>query len=77
MKKAYTNRLFLGLAAVTIPFPFLGNEFGWITAEVGRQPWIVYNLLRTSEGYSATVPAVQVLFSIVMFTLIYALLFAT
>ena len=74
--RAYTNRLFLALAVLTIPLPFLANEFGWITAEVGRQPWIVYNLLRTSDGYSATVPAVQVLFSIVMFTLIYALLFA-
>ena len=76
MKKAYTNRLFLSLAALTIPLPFLANELGWVTAEVGRQPWIVYNLLRTSEGYSATVPAVQVLISIIMFTAVYALLFA-
>ena len=48
---------------------------GWIAAEVGRQPWVVYNELRTANAVSASVPAGQVLASIIMFSLIYALLF--
>ena len=54
----------------------MANQFGWYSAEVGRQPWIVYGLLRTSEGLSTAVAKEQVLFSLIMFTLIYALLFA-
>lgn len=56
--------------------PQLCNQAGWFTAELGRQPWIVYNLLRTSEGISRAVKAEQVVFSIILFTLIYLLLFA-
>ena len=48
--------------------------FGWYTAEMGRQPWVVYGLLRTSDALSKAVTANQVLFSLIMFTLIYALL---
>ena len=55
--------------------PFIANELGWIAAEVGRQPWIVYNLLRTSEAVSQNIVASQVLGSIIMFAVIYALLF--
>lgn len=55
--------------------PFVANELGWVAAEVGRQPWIVYNLLRTSEAVSQNIVASQVLGSIIMFAVIYALLF--
>jgi cytochrome d ubiquinol oxidase subunit I len=55
--------------------PQIANQLGWITAEVGRQPWIVYGLLRTSEGLSKVVTANQVLFSLILFTVIYLLLF--
>jgi cytochrome d ubiquinol oxidase subunit I len=55
--------------------PQLSNQFGWFAAEMGRQPWVVYGLLRTSDALSAVVNAEQVLFSLVMFTLLYALLF--
>lgn len=55
--------------------PQAANQFGWISAEVGRQPWIVYGLLRTSEGLSKVVTADQVMFSLILFTLIYFLLF--
>ena len=55
--------------------PFIANELGWIAAEVGRQPWIVYNQLRTSEAVSQNIVAPQVLGSIIMFAVIYALLF--
>ncbi len=57
--------------------PQICNQAGWFTAELGRQPWIVYNLLRTSEGLSRSVQAQQVVFSIIMFLLIYLLLFIT
>ena len=55
--------------------PQAANQFGWISAEVGRQPWIVYGLLRTSEGLSKVVTANQVMFSLILFTVIYFLLF--
>ncbi len=55
--------------------PFIANQLGWVAAEVGRQPWIVYNQLRTSEAVSGNLAASQVLGSIVMFTVIYAMLF--
>lgn len=73
--KLYENKLFLRLAVLAVPLPFLANELGWIAAEVGRQPWIVYGLLRTKDAASPSVPAAQILISIIGFGLIYALLF--
>ena len=55
--------------------PFIANHGGWVAAEVGRQPWIVYNLLRTEDALSAAVQAEQILISIIMFAVIYILLF--
>lgn len=73
--KVAENRLFLWAAAGTLPLPFLANEVGWVAAEVGRQPWVVYNLMRTQDAVSASVPAGQILASIILFSLIYSLLF--
>ncbi len=73
--RAAQNRLFLLASAATLPLPFVANEVGWIAAEVGRQPWAVYNLMRTRDAVSAVVPAGQILASIVLFSLIYSLLF--
>ncbi len=74
-KQLFTDRLFLRLACWTIPLPFIASELGWIAAEVGRQPWIVYqHLLLTRDAVSVTVPAWQILASICMFTLLYAIL---
>jgi cytochrome d ubiquinol oxidase subunit I len=55
--------------------PQIANQVGWIVAEVGRQPWIVYGLLKTSEGLSKAVEAGQVLFSLILFIIIYLFLF--
>lgn len=55
--------------------PQIANQVGWFTAETGRQPWVVYNLLRTSDALSQSVKAGQVLFSLVLFALVYTLLF--
>lgn len=55
--------------------PQLANQFGWFAAEMGRQPWVVYGLLRTSEAFSQVVTANQVLWSLIMFFIIYTILF--
>jgi cytochrome d ubiquinol oxidase subunit I len=62
---------FLRLLLFSIPLPLIACQLGWISAEVGRQPWIVYRLLRTSEAASITVGANEILFSLVLFGLIY------
>ncbi|MDY0076239.1 MAG: cytochrome ubiquinol oxidase subunit I [Bacteroidales bacterium] len=73
--KLFDHRWLLWLFVFSVILPQLANQFGWFAAEMGRQPWVVYGLLRTSDALSAVVTANQVLFSIIMFTLIYALLF--
>lgn len=55
--------------------PQIANQVGWFAAEMGRQPWVVYGLLRTSEAFSQSVSANQILFSLILFFLVYALLF--
>ena len=57
-----------------IPLPHIAHETGWISAEVGRQPWIIYGLMRTKQAASVVVPAGQIFFSLIMFALIYSLL---
>jgi len=70
------SRPLLGLLVISVLGPQIANQAGWWAAEVGRQPWIVYKLLRTSQGLSAVVSANQVLTSLVMFSGVYLLLFA-
>jgi cytochrome d ubiquinol oxidase subunit I len=62
------------LAFWSIPLPMIAIQLGWVTAEVGRQPWIVYGLMRTRDVVSKVVGAPQILFSIVLFGAIYAVL---
>jgi len=65
--------LFLKLMIFSVPLPYLAIEFGWLLAEVGRQPWIVYGIMKTSAGVSP-IDIVQVATSLVAFVLVYALL---
>jgi cytochrome d ubiquinol oxidase subunit I len=58
---------------MAIPLPYLAIEAGWIVAEVGRQPWIVYGLMRTADAVSPIVTS-EVAFSLVALTVLYALL---
>ena len=58
-----------------VALPVMANQLGWISAERGRQPWIVQGLLRTSEGISKSIVATEVLISLVLFVLVYILLF--
>jgi len=67
-------RLFLRVLILAVPLPYLANELGWIAAEVGRQPWAVFRVLRTADAASVVVPAGNILFTLIMFTLIYALI---
>jgi cytochrome d ubiquinol oxidase subunit I len=69
------TRWYLYILVFSVLLPQLANQLGWISAEVGRQPWIVYNLLRTSDGLSKAVSAGQVWFSLIFFVFIYGLLF--
>ena len=70
-KKVWDTKWYLKLLILAVPLPHLANEFGWIGAEVGRQPWAVYHVLRTADAVSIVVPAGQILFSLIMFSLIY------
>lgn len=72
--KLFENRLILTVLMWSVPLPIFAVEFGWVTAEVGRQPWIVYGLLKTAEGHSKNVQAGDVLFSIILFSLIYLIM---
>jgi len=74
-KQLYHNHAFLTAAWLLTPLPFLANELGWVTAEMGRQPWIVYHVLLTRDAVSISVPAVHVLLTTILFGAIYLTLF--
>jgi cytochrome d ubiquinol oxidase subunit I len=65
---------FLRLALWAIPLPFLANAFGWIFTEMGRQPWVVQGLLRTSDASSPAVGTGEVALTLTVFTLLYGVL---
>ncbi len=70
----FQRRWLLWIFVFSVAGPEMANEFGWFSAEVGRQPWIVYGILRTSQGVSPHLPAGEVLASIIMFGLVYLML---
>jgi cytochrome d ubiquinol oxidase subunit I len=74
-RRLFQTRWLLWVLVFSVLGPHLANQLGWISAEVGRQPWIVYNMLRTSDALSAVVSANEVLTSLILFGLIYLLLF--
>ncbi|MDF2937291.1 MAG: cytochrome ubiquinol oxidase subunit [Paenibacillaceae bacterium] len=70
------NKLYLKLMVWTIALPFIANSTGWIMTEVGRQPWVVFGLQKTTDGVSPTVSAGMVLTSLIGFTVVYGLIAA-
>ncbi|MDE3186436.1 MAG: cytochrome ubiquinol oxidase subunit I [Acidobacteriota bacterium] len=70
----YGARWMLWLLLISFPLPYIANTAGWMTAEIGRQPWLIYGLMRTSEGFSSTVSASNGLFTLLGFMGLYALL---
>lgn len=77
--KLFEARWMLWILMLSLPFPFIANTAGWITAELGRQPWLVYGLMMTRDGYSKTVSSGNGTFTLLGFMGMYtvlALLFA-
>ncbi len=71
-----SSKLYLKLATVVMFLPLLANSLGWMVAEMGRQPWVVYGLMLTKDGISPNVTAGSMLFTTIVFTLLYGLLAA-
>lgn len=72
--KLEKSRWILWPLLLSFPLPYIANTAGWMTAEIGRQPWLVYGLLRTSEGYSKYVSAGNGLFTLLGFMGLYTVL---
>ncbi|MAW94548.1 MULTISPECIES: cytochrome ubiquinol oxidase subunit I [unclassified Leeuwenhoekiella] len=74
-KELFNKRWLLWVFVFTALLPQIANQVGWFAAEMGRQPWVVYGLLRTDEAFSQAVSANQILFSLILFMAVYSLLF--
>jgi len=72
--KLFDTRWVLWPLMLSFPLPYIANTAGWMTAEIGRQPWIVYGLIRTSDGYSKYVSSGNGLFTLLGFMGMYTLL---
>jgi cytochrome d ubiquinol oxidase subunit I len=64
----------LWILMLAFPFPYIANTAGWMTAELGRQPWLIYGLFRTAQGASPTVHSGTVLFTLMGFCGLYLVL---
>lgn len=73
--KLFKTKWLLRLLVASVFFPQIANQAGWVSAEMGRYPWIVQDLLRISDGLSKAVTANQVLGSLIMFSILYFMLF--
>lgn len=72
--KLFEKRWLMWVFVWAVLLPQVANQVGWFSAEMGRQPWVVYGLLRTSDAFSRVVTANQILFSLVLFTVVYTVL---
>jgi cytochrome bd ubiquinol oxidase subunit I len=70
----YHNRVLLWALMLALPFPYIATTAGWMTAELGRQPWLIYGVMRTSEGVSSRVSAANGLFTLIGFMGLYMIL---
>jgi cytochrome d ubiquinol oxidase subunit I len=73
-RRLYQTRWMLWILLLCLPLPYIANTAGWLTAETGRQPWLVYGLMRTSDGYSKYVHAGNGLFTLLGFMGLYSVL---
>jgi cytochrome d ubiquinol oxidase subunit I len=74
LRRLFESRWLLWILMLAMPFPYIANEAGWMVSEVGRQPWIVYGLMRTAQGTSPTVVAGETIFTTIGFAGMYFLL---
>jgi cytochrome d ubiquinol oxidase subunit I len=72
--RLFETRPLLWALMLAAPFPYIANTAGWMTAELGRQPWLIYGLMRTSEGSSPGVSAGNTLFTLIGFMGLYTVL---
>lgn len=72
----WEKRWLLRAFVLAVVMPYVANQAGWVACEVGRQPWVVYGLLRTKDAASKVVSSSSIVFSIVVFSLLYLALFA-
>jgi len=72
--RLFKSRALLWALVLAVPLPYVANTAGWITAEIGRQPWLVYGLMRTAAGTSSRVSAGNGLFSLIGFMGLYVVL---
>lgn len=72
--RLYRSRAMLWALMMLLPFPYIANTAGWVTAELGRQPWIIHGLMRTMEGNSPSVSAGTALFTLIGFMGMYTVL---
>jgi cytochrome d ubiquinol oxidase subunit I len=70
-KRLFITNWYMKVLMFVVPIPYLANELGWAGAEIGRQPWIIYKVLRTSEASSLAVPMWQTAVTVVGLTLLY------
>jgi cytochrome d ubiquinol oxidase subunit I len=73
-RKLFESRWMLWILMLAMPFPFIANIAGWLTTELGRQPWLVYGLMRTSEGVSPNISSGNVLFTLIGFAGMYLIM---
>jgi cytochrome d ubiquinol oxidase subunit I len=69
-----SSRWLLWILMLAFPFPYIANTLGWMTAELGRQPWLIYSLFRTSDGYSKVVSSGDTVFTLIGFVGLYFVL---
>jgi cytochrome d ubiquinol oxidase subunit I len=72
--RLYQSRALLWPLMLAMPFPYIATTAGWMTAELGRQPWLIYGVMRTSEGFSSRVSAGNGLFTLMGFMGLYMIL---
>src|SRR4051794_23548859 len=69
-----SDKWLLWVLMLAFPFPYIANTLGWMTAELGRQPWLVYGLFRTSDGHSKVVSSGDTVFTLIGFVGLYFVL---
>jgi cytochrome d ubiquinol oxidase subunit I len=69
-----SSRGLLWVLMLAFPFPYIANTLGWMTAELGRQPWLVYGLFRTAGGHSQVVSSGDTVFTLIGFVSLYQVL---
>jgi cytochrome d ubiquinol oxidase subunit I len=75
--RLHRTRSLLWVLMLAFPFPYIANTAGWLTTELGRQPWLIYGLLRTQDGSSPSVHAGDALFTLIGFAGIYVVIAVT